>query len=130
MFGDHYHEYGFVPELYATMTDKPTVLLDGDFDVFGDGAVTVLRTPGHTPGHQSLLVRLRNAGALVLSGDVAHFCENFRERRVPTFNANHDKSLDSIDRVDEVVRSERAQLLINHDARQSALIRRSPDAIE
>jgi hypothetical protein len=66
----------------------------------------------------------------VLSGDVAHLCENFRERRVPTFNANHDKSLESMDRVDEVVRSERAQLLINHDARQRALIRRSPDAIE
>ena len=79
----------------------------------------MLRTPGHTPGHQSLLVRLRKAGTLVLSGDVAHFCENFRERRVPTCNANHDKSLHSMDRVEEVVRSEHAQLLINHDARQS-----------
>lgn len=130
MFGSDFGDYGFIPELYATMGDNPTVLLDGDHDVFGDGSVIVLDTAGHTPGHQSLLVRLRGAGALLLSGDVAHFCDNFRHRRVPTFNADHGMSRVSMDRVDEVVRRENATLLINHDARQSGLIRRSPQAIE
>src|SRR5580693_10242792 len=40
-----------------------------DKDVFGDGTVIVLRTPGHTPGHQSLLVKLPQTGNVVLSGD-------------------------------------------------------------
>jgi N-acyl homoserine lactone hydrolase len=130
MFGADYHEYGFVPELYATMADNTTVTLDGDHDVFGDGSVVVLLTPGHTPGHQCLLVRLREAGPVILSGDVAHFCDNFRHRRVPIFNADHDKSRSSMDRVDSLARHEHAALLINHDARQSALIRRSPDSLE
>jgi len=43
--------------------------LAGDHDVFGDGSVTILSTPGHTPGHQSLLVRLPKTGYVVLSGD-------------------------------------------------------------
>ncbi|HEX6721764.1 MAG TPA: N-acyl homoserine lactonase family protein, partial [Burkholderiaceae bacterium] len=46
-----------------------------DKDVFGDGTVVILRTPGHTPGHQALLVRLKEKGAVLLSGDAAHFHE-------------------------------------------------------
>lgn len=130
MFGTDFGDYGFIPDLYATMADNRTVLLDGDHDVFGDGSVTLLDTAGHTPGHQSLLVRLRGAGTLVLSGDVAHFCDNFQHRRVPTFNADEDMSLRAMDRVDEIVRAENARLLINHDASQSALIKRSPQALE
>ena len=60
--------------------------LDGDHDVFGDGSVMIISTPGHTPGHQSLLVKLPKTGAVVLSGDVAHFKDNFDNRRVPGFN--------------------------------------------
>ncbi|WP_226863299.1 N-acyl homoserine lactonase family protein [Mycolicibacterium baixiangningiae] len=130
MFGSDFGDYGFLPDLYATMADNQTVVLDGDHDVFGDGSAIVLDTAGHTPGHQSLLVRLRGAGSFVLSGDVTHFCDNFRHRRVPTFNADHGMSRVSMDRVDEVVRTENATLLINHDARQSAMIRQSPQALE
>jgi N-acyl homoserine lactone hydrolase len=57
--------------------------LSGDHDVFGDGSVTILSTPGHTPGHQSLLVRLPKTGALVLSGDAVHFQDNWVHKRVP-----------------------------------------------
>src|SRR6202034_2515152 len=53
-------------------TPKQLKLLDGDTDVFGDGSVTLIATPGHTPGHQSLLVHLKNSGFIILSGDVVH----------------------------------------------------------
>jgi N-acyl homoserine lactone hydrolase len=49
--------------------------LEGDYDVFGDGSATIISTPGHTPGHQSLLVKLPKTGARLLTGDavrVAH----------------------------------------------------------
>src|SRR5271165_2546485 len=52
-------------------TPKNLELIDGDSDVFGDGSVTLVSTPGHTPGHQSLLVHLRKSGFIMLSGDVA-----------------------------------------------------------
>ncbi len=48
-----------------------------DKDVFGDGSVIVLRTPGHTPGHQSLLVKLPQMGNVIITGDAAHFRENW-----------------------------------------------------
>jgi N-acyl homoserine lactone hydrolase len=53
--------------------NHPVTKLDGDHDVFGDGSVVIVSTPGHTPGHQSLLVRLPKTGAVVLSGDAVHF---------------------------------------------------------
>lgn len=47
--------------------------LEGDHDVFGDGSATILATPGHTPGHQTLLVKLPKTGAVLLTGDAVHF---------------------------------------------------------
>src|SRR5580698_10734948 len=57
-----------------------------DKDVFGDGTVIVLRTPGHTPGHQSLLVKLAQMGPVIITGDAVHFRENYDSDGVPWFN--------------------------------------------
>jgi glyoxylase-like metal-dependent hydrolase (beta-lactamase superfamily II) len=56
-----------------------------DKDVFGDGTVIMLRTPGHTPGHSSLLVKLQQMGPIIITGDAAHFRENFESDGVPSF---------------------------------------------
>ena len=64
-------------------TPKNLQLIDGDTDVFGDGSVTLVSTPGHTPGSQSLLVHLKNSGFIILSGDVVHLEENFEKNIVP-----------------------------------------------
>jgi glyoxylase-like metal-dependent hydrolase (beta-lactamase superfamily II) len=61
-------------------TPKHLKLLEGDTDVFGDGSVTLVSTPGHTPGSQSLLVHLKNSGFIILSGDVVHLEENFEKK--------------------------------------------------
>ena len=47
--------------------------IEGDHDVFGDGSVVLLSTPGHTPGHQSLYVKLAHTGGVVVSGDLYHY---------------------------------------------------------
>jgi glyoxylase-like metal-dependent hydrolase (beta-lactamase superfamily II) len=129
-FGAEPAKYGFVPATYEQLRANRVVKLEGDFDVFGDGSVTILSTPGHTPGHQSLLVRLPVTGAVVLSGDAAHFQENFDKRRVPGFNYDKDQSLQSMDKLDRIVKAERAQLWINHDAKQNATIAHSPQFIQ
>src|SRR5215475_9375996 len=58
---------------FSALKNSKTVLLDGNYDVFGDGSVVIIATPGHTPGHQSLLVYLRNTGPVVMSGDLYHY---------------------------------------------------------
>lgn len=70
----------------------------GDKDVFGDGSVVMLNMPGHTPGHHSLLVKLKTMGNVMISGDLAHFRENYESNGVPPFNTSRAESLASLDR--------------------------------
>ena len=88
-----------------------------DKDVFGDGSVIMLRTPGHTPGHSSLLVRLARMGPVILSGDVVHFRENYDTDGVPTFNFDRAQTVASIERIKGIVKTQKATLIIQHDAR-------------
>ncbi|MGE5525655.1 MAG: N-acyl homoserine lactonase family protein [Rhodospirillaceae bacterium] len=104
----------------------PVTKLEGDHDVFGDGSVILLSTPGHTPGHQSLLVRLPKTGAVVLSGDAVHFMSNWEHRRVPTLNTDKEKTVASMQRIADVLSKERAQLWINHDKAQRDTLKLAP----
>jgi len=88
-----------------------------DKDVFGDGTVVILRTPGHTPGHQSLLVRLKEKGAVILTGDLAHFHENYDSNGVPSFNYDRAETLASLDRVKQIAKNLKATVVIQHDPR-------------
>lgn len=115
------------PAFAATQTIQK---LAGDRDVFGDGSVTILSTPGHTPGHQSLLVVLPKTGALVLSGDAVHFRDNWEQRRVPSMNVNRDQTLASLERLASVLAERKATLWINHDRAQSATLRYAPGFYE
>jgi glyoxylase-like metal-dependent hydrolase (beta-lactamase superfamily II) len=104
----------------------PAMRIEGDHDVFGDGSVVLLATPGHTPGHQSVLVRLKNTGPILITGDAAHFRENWEFRRVPSFNVNRDQSLASMERIAAIVASTKAQLWIHHDRAQHDAQKKSP----
>ena len=106
--------------------EHPVTKLEGDRDVFGDGSATILSTPGHTPGHQSLLVKLPKTGAVVLSGDAAHFKDNWDNRRVPSINFNKEQTLASMQKISETLSREKAQLWINHDKAQRDSLKLSP----
>ncbi|MGE0237998.1 MAG: MBL fold metallo-hydrolase [Parvibaculaceae bacterium] len=130
MFGPDFAEHGYSPELYDTLRGNPTEIVDGDHDVFGDGSIRLVSTPGHTPGHCSLLVRLPRSGAVILSGDVAHFERNFVHRRVPAFNFDAGQTRASMDKIEGLIRSENARLWINHDTQQNASIPHAPQWVE
>ena len=88
-----------------------------DKDVFGDGTVMMLRTPGHTPGHSSLLVKLPQMGPVILSGDAVHFRENYDSDGVPSFNYDRAQTVASIERIKKIASNLKATLIIQHDAR-------------
>ena len=91
--------------------------LTGDKDVYGDGSVMVLRAPGHTPGHSMLLVRLKEKGPVLLSGDAVHFIENYTGFGVPGFNFDRAQTVASIQRMQEIQKNLKATLIIQHDPR-------------
>ena len=98
-------------------TSRKVKPLTADEDVFGDGSVIVFRTPGHTPGHTAVLVRLKEKGAVLLSGDAAHFHENYQNNGVPGFNYDRAETLASLDRLKQIEKNLKATVIIQHDPR-------------
>jgi N-acyl homoserine lactone hydrolase len=107
-------------------TPKRLQLLDGDTDLFGDGSVTLVSTPGHTPGSQSLLVHLKNSGFIILSGDVVHLEGNFEKNIVPSLNTDKAASIASMDKVRRMIATYHAKLFINHDKAQADTLKLLP----
>jgi len=107
-------------------TPKHLRLLDGDIDVFGDGSVTLVSTPGHTPGSQSLMVHLKNSGFIILSGDVVHLEENFEKDTVPSLNTDKAASIASMERVRRMIATYNAKFFINHDKAETDKLKLIP----
>jgi N-acyl homoserine lactone hydrolase len=108
-------------------TPKNLQLIDGDTDVFGDGSVILVSTPGHTPGSQSLLVQLKNSGFIILSGDVVHLEENFEKNRVPSLNTDKAESIASMEKIRQMIATYKATLFINHDKKQTDRLKLLPE---
>jgi glyoxylase-like metal-dependent hydrolase (beta-lactamase superfamily II) len=101
---------------YSALENAPTRLIegDGDYDVFGDGSVVIIQAPGHTPGHTVLLVRLPEAGPLLLTGDLWHIAESRAARRVPRFNSDRAQTLQSMDKFERIASETGARVVIEH----------------
>jgi glyoxylase-like metal-dependent hydrolase (beta-lactamase superfamily II) len=113
------------PGEYAALKNSKTKLITGDYDVFGDGSVMLIFTPGHTPGHQSLMVRLPKTGPVILTGDLYHFPGERMFHTMP----NGEKSLQtpaSREKIEALVKQTGAQLWIQHDMIGNLKLKKSP----
>jgi len=110
---------------YAPLEHSRTQIISGDHDVFGDGTVVVLATPGHTEGHCSLLVRLKNTGPVVLSGDLYHYAEERTLGRMPEEEKTRG-TVESRARVEALVKQTGAQLWVGHSMQFFRDVRKSP----
>lgn len=102
--------------------------LAADKDVFGDGTIVILNTPGHTPGHHSILIRLKEMGNILITGDLAHFHENYESNGVPTFNTHRGDTLAALDRFKKIAANLKATVIIQHDARDVSKLPVFPSA--
>ncbi|MCY3846764.1 MAG: N-acyl homoserine lactonase family protein [Acidobacteria bacterium] len=120
------------PEIYSELEHSETIVIEGDddHDVFGDGKVVIVSTPGHTPGHQVLFVDLAETGPIVLSGDLYHTAPSYEFRRVPTFNFDEAQTRASFEKLDAFMEATGAELWIEHDYAHHQSLRKSPEYYE
>jgi len=106
---------------------KTTLLNSEDHDVFGDGKVVIKFSPGHTPGHQSLFLKLAKTGPVLLSGDLYHYPEEMTLKVVPSFDFNKEQTAKSREAIEAFVKKNHAQLWIQHDAVAGAKRKKAPE---
>ena len=116
----------FNPSLYNETKTSSRVFLNGDYDVFGDGTVVIISSPGHTPGHSTLLLDLARTGKILLSGDLYHFEASRALRRPPTFNTDPEETVRSYDKIERVLKETGATLWIEHNKALADTLRRAP----
>jgi glyoxylase-like metal-dependent hydrolase (beta-lactamase superfamily II) len=113
---------------FSALKASKTMLLDGDYDVFGDGTVVIVATPGHTPGHQSLFVKLSKTGSVVLSGDLYHYPSERTLKDFTPFSAlgNAAQETASKAKIEALLKEKKATLWIQHDIIAYAKLKKSP----
>ena len=114
----------------ALKNAKTVVLNNEDHDVFGDGTVVIHSTPGHTPGHQVLFVKLPKLGPVVLAGDLYHYPEERTTGKTPTFEFNVEQSNASRKRLEIFLKETGARLWIEHDIATHAGLPKAPKYVE
>src|SRR5262249_47268980 len=113
------------------LKDAKTITVQNkDHDVFGDGSVVIKFTPGHTPGHQSLFLKLKKTRPIVLAGDLYHYPEERSLDRIPTFDTDRDQTRKSRKALEDFVKQSKAQLWIQHDSALYAKLAKSPKYID
>jgi N-acyl homoserine lactone hydrolase len=114
--------------LYTALEKSKTMVLNGeDHDVFGDGTVVIKFTPGHTPGHQSLYLKLAKTGPVLLSGDLYHYPEEMTLKVVPSFDFDQAQTAKSRAAIEDFVKKNKAQLWIQHDVVNGAKLKKAPE---
>jgi N-acyl homoserine lactone hydrolase len=119
------------PANYSQLKNSKTIIIDKDeYDVFGDGTVIIKSTPGHTPGHQSLFLKLARTGPVVLSGDLYHYPEERSLNRLPVTEFNKDETAASRAGLEAFLKKTGAQLWIQHDFLGNARLKKAPQFYE
>ena len=111
---------------YSALLHAKTIKLAGDHDVFGDDTVVLKSTPGHTPGHQSLFIRLANTGAILLTGDLYHYAAERTLRKIPV---RDDQAQTGASRaaIETLLGQTGAQLWIQHDILAYPTLKHAPE---
>jgi glyoxylase-like metal-dependent hydrolase (beta-lactamase superfamily II) len=115
------------PKNYDQLKNSKTILLTTDeYDVFGDGKVIIKFAPGHTPGHQVVILKLAKTGKVMLAGDLYHYPEERKLNRIPSFEFSKEESLASRAMIEDYCKKTKTQLWIEHDYAANAKLKKSP----
>jgi len=126
---DSLAEVGYCKADYAK-PGVPWALLeetDDGYDVYGDGVLRCWRTPGHSPGHQSLEIHLPSGASFFLTGDAANSLDHLDEVTLPGFIISAPDSLASVQKIKRLAWRADATIIAGHDPDQWATLKHAPD---
>jgi N-acyl homoserine lactone hydrolase len=126
-YGPDPERFTLLPDTYTALDRNRITIVDGDHDLFGDGAVVLTPLPGHTPGHQGLLVRLRDTGPILLAADIAYTAQDYAEGAVRAGNVDLDQSRRSIERAKRIASERGATVWLHHDPDAQRAVRTAPE---
>jgi N-acyl homoserine lactone hydrolase len=125
-FSPEAEELTYFPDAYASLNRDKVQAVSGEHDVFGDGSVVLTPLPGHTPGHQGLLVRLKETGPVLLAGDVSYSLKDFTEGAVRGGDVDVEASARSMGIAKQLER-EGVTVWLHHDAEARRDVRAAPE---
>jgi glyoxylase-like metal-dependent hydrolase (beta-lactamase superfamily II) len=129
-YGPNPEEFTLIPETYAALDRDRIRTVAGDHDVFGDATVVLRSLPGHTPGHQGLLVDLRDSGPILLATDIAYSAQDYADAAIRTSNVDLDQSRSSIETAKRIERELGATVWLHHDLEGQRDVRTAPSYYE
>jgi len=122
------YDYAFNPDWFSAGAyirsdfDKPKLkwhFLEGektdDFDLFGDGTIRMIFTPGHAPGHQSFLINLQSTGPVLLCIDAAYTLDHWENRALPGLVTSSSDAAKSVKKLRAIADQTRALVVTGHD---------------
>src|SRR5262249_50711204 len=103
------------------------LMTSDEHDVFGDGQVVIKAAPGHTPGHEVLVLKLASTGRVMLGGDLYHYPPERTFHRAPPDNEfSVEQSAASRTMIEDYLKRPRTSLWIEHDFAANAKLKKSP----
>jgi N-acyl homoserine lactone hydrolase len=125
-YGPDAEQSGYIPETYAALDQQKIHAIVGEHDVFGDGTAVMTPLPGHTPGHQGLLVSLRESGPILLAADTTYSAHDYALAAVRRANFDLGESRRSIERAQQLERELGATVWLHHDLETQRAVRTAP----
>ena len=116
--------------LYDSLRNSQTIQFEEKYDVFGDGKVVIYSTPGHTPGHMSMYIKLQESQSILLSGDLYHFNEQREYKRVPGFNTDSLQTLESMEKFEKLAKHLNAKVIIPHEVKDYLALPKYPNYLK
>jgi len=135
------YDYAHNPDWFSagayirTDFDKPKLrwhFLEGektdDFDLFGDGTVRMIFTPGHAPGHQSFLINLQSTGPVLLCIDAAYTLDHWENRALPGLVTSSSDAAKSVKKLRSLADQTGALVVTGHDPDHWRSFKHAPSA--
>ena len=100
---------------------------EGELDLFGDGTVRLVETPGHSAGHMSLLLELEESGPVLLTADAVDNRAQWEGREHPRALFSREHARRSLERLRELARQTDALLVLGHEPDDWSRLEHAPD---